>query len=153
MTMRHLAHAVIDNSSAGRARDPDDGNRLADTWQKWSFPFSPPGPGSVEAPGWIPVRKNRHISRFSLASLKASPPGAWPGQELWCEVELAEVCTRGEDWWTLGFEATGLADLLRHAVEETAGLVFAQALPGVEPGLDESMSYAEWLSQRSLARP
>jgi hypothetical protein len=31
----------------------------------------------------------------------------------------------------------------------TAALVFAQALPGgVEPGPDESRSYAEWLGQR-----
>ena len=52
------------------------------------------------------------------------------------------------DWWTLGFEATGPASLLRSALEATAALVFAQALPGgVEPGPDESRSYAEWLGQ------
>ena len=71
-----------------------------------------------------------------------------PGQggELRCEVELTEVRSRGQDWWTLGFEATGPADLLRSALESTAALVFAQALPGgMEPGPDESRSYAEWL--------
>ena len=53
-----------------------------------------------------------------------------------------------QDWWTLGFEATGPADLLRSALEATAALLFAQALPGgVEPGQDESRSYAEWLGQ------
>ena len=66
-----------------------------------------------------------------------------------CEVELTEVRMRGQDWWTLGFEATGPAGLLRSALEATAALVFAQALPGgVEPGPDESRSYAEWLCQR-----
>ena len=55
----------------------------------------------------------------------------------------------GEDWWTLGFEATGPAGLLRSEIEGTAALVFAHALPGrTEPGLDESQSYAEWLGQR-----
>ena len=64
-------------------------------------------------------------------------------------LELTEFRTRGQDWWTLGFEATGPADVLHSALQATAALVFAQALPGsVEPGLDESGSYMEWLCQR-----
>ena len=125
---------------AGRAR----GRMQA--WQKWSFPFSPLRPDNAGPAGWTPVRKRRRISRFSGASgpIVARAPG--PGGELRCEVELTEVRTRGQDWWTLGFEATGPADLLRSALEATAALVFAQALPGdMEPGPDESRSYAEWL--------
>ena len=77
----------------------------------------------------------------------ARAPG--PGRQPRYEVELTEVRTRGQDWWTLGFEATGPADLLRSELEATAALVFAHALPGgVEPGPDESRSYAEWLGQR-----
>jgi hypothetical protein len=58
-------------------------------------------------PGWSAVRKRRRISRFSLASgpIEARAPGQ--GQEPRCEVELTEVRVRGQDWWTLGFEATG----------------------------------------------
>ena len=64
-------------------------------------------------------------------------------------MELTEVSIHGQDWWTLGFEATGPADLLRGELHATAALVFAQALPGgVEPGMDDSGSYAEWLSPR-----
>jgi hypothetical protein len=64
-------------------------------------------------------------------------------------VELTEVRTGGRDWWTLGFEATGPADLLRSELQATVALVFAQALPGgVQPGPDESSSYAQWLSLR-----
>jgi hypothetical protein len=128
---------------AGRAR-----GRL-ESWQKWSFPFSPLSQDSGDPAGWRPVRKRRRLSRFSLASgqIGARAPGL--GQEPRCEVELTEIRTRGQDWWTLGFEATGPADLLRSALEATAALVFAQALPGgVEPGPDDSRSYAEWLSQR-----
>jgi len=63
-------------------------------------------------------------------------------------VELTEVRARGQDWWTVGFEATGPADLLRRELEATAGLVFAQDLPGgVKLGPDSSRSYAEWLGQ------
>lgn len=63
-------------------------------------------------------------------------------------MELTEVRARGQDWWTLGFEATGPADLLRSELQAAAALVFAQPLPaGVEPGLDYSRSYAEWLGR------
>jgi hypothetical protein len=67
-------------------------------------------------------------------------------------VEPTEVRTRGQDWWTLGFEATGPPDLLRSELEATAAIAFAKALPGgVELGPDESGSYAEWLRRRSGA--
>jgi len=131
---------------AGRAR-----GRL-ESWQKWSFPVSPLSPGSGDPPGWRPVRKRRRISRFSPASRPIVATAAGVGQQPRCEVELTEVRISGQDWWTLGFEATGPADLLRSELQATAALVFAQALPGgVEPGPDESRSYAQWLGQRPSA--
>jgi hypothetical protein len=117
-----------------------------ESWQKWSFPFSPLRPDGGEAAGWRPVRKSRRISRFSPASGPIAVRAPRLGQEPRCAVELTEVRAHGQDWWTLGFEATGPADLLRNELQATAALVFAQALPGgVEPGPDESRSYAEWL--------
>jgi hypothetical protein len=127
----------------GRAR-----GRL-ESWQKWSFPSGPLSLDNVDPAGWRPVSKRRRISRFALASgrIVARPHGL--GGEPGCEVELTAVRTRGQDWWTLGFEATGPADLLRGELEATAALVFAQALPGgVAPGPDDSRSYAGWLGQR-----
>ena len=94
------------------------------------------------------MSKRRRISRFSLASeaARARDPGL--GDEPECEVEPTEVRTRGQAWWSLGFEATGPASLLRSELQATAALVFAQALPrGVELGTDNSRSYAEWLSR------
>ena len=125
---------------SGRAR-----GRLQ-AWQKWSFPFSPPPHDSAGPAGWRPVRKRRRITRFSPASGPILAPAPGLGGEPQCEVELTEVRTRGQDWWTLGFEATGPAGQLRSALQATAALVFAHALPGgVEPGPDESRSYTEWL--------
>ena len=73
-----------------------------------------------------------------------------PAGDLACAVELTEIRTGGEAWWSLGFEATGPADLLRRALQATAALVFARPLPGgVELGTDNSRSYAEWLRRRS----
>jgi hypothetical protein len=128
---------------AGRAR-----GRM-ESWQKWSFPFSPLSQNSGDPAGWRPLRKRRRISRFSLASGQIVAHTPELGQQPRCEVELTEVHTSGQDWWSLGFEATGPAGLLRGTLEATAALVFAQALPaGVEPGPDESRSYAKWLSRR-----
>ncbi len=127
---------------AGRARGH------MESWQKWSFPFSPFSPGSGEAAGWRPVRKRRRISRFPLGSGQIAAPVPGLGQQPRCEVELTEVRTGGQDWWTLGFEAAGPASLLRRELQATAALVFGQALPGgVEPGPDESRPYAHWLAQ------
>jgi hypothetical protein len=71
------------------------------------------------------------------------------GQERGCGVELTEVRTGGQHWWTLGFEATGPTDLLHSELQATATLVFAQALPGgAQPSPDESSSYGQWLSLR-----
>jgi len=125
---------------AGRAR-----GRM-ESWQKWSFPRSPLSPGPA---GWRPVRKRRRISRFPLASGQREARAREPGQQPRCEVELTEVRAGGQDWWTLGFEATGPAGLLRSELEATAALVFAHALPGrMEFGPDEARAYAEWLGQR-----
>lgn len=89
----------------------------------------------------------RRISPFSFASgqIVAGAPGL--DQEPRCDVELTEVSTRGQAWWTLGFEASGPADLLRSALEGTSRLLFTHPLPGAEPGLDESGSYMQWLFQ------
>ena len=120
-----------------------------ESWQKWSFPIAALRQDSDDLAGWRPVRKRRRISRFSLASRPFSAQAAGLSQKPQCAVELTEVRTSGRDWWTLGFEATGPDDLLRRALQDTAALVFAQALPSsVEPGTNESRSYMEWLSQR-----
>ena len=71
------------------------------------------------------MRKRRRLARFGLAAgIVTDDPD--PGHEPRCEAELTEIRTRDQDWWSLGLEATGPADLLRRALEATAGLV----LPG-----------------------
>jgi hypothetical protein len=123
----------------GRAR-----GRL-ESWDKWSFPCDPVARGGVGVPGWRPVRKL--IRRFTAASGQAGGRVRGLGEEPGCAVELTEVRAGGQAWWTLGFEATGTARLLRRELDATAALVFAQALPGgVELGTDDSQSYTQWLT-------
>jgi hypothetical protein len=127
---------------AGRAR-----GRM-ESWRKWSFPFGSPSHGGRDPAGWRLIRKTRRISRFSLAGGPIPGCGQGPGEEPGCAVELTEVLSSGQAWWTLGFESLGPPHLLRSQLEATAALVFAEPLPGqAEPGINESRSYAEWLLQ------
>jgi hypothetical protein len=124
------------------------------SWQKWSFPFNPLSRGIGEPPGWQPVYKRRRTSRFSFTDGRIAVSAGRLAGEARCAVELAALRTGGRPWWSLGFEATGPADLLRGVLEATATLVFAEPLPdGLQPGLEESTSYAEWLLPGPSAAP
>ena len=124
-----------------------------EAWQKWSFPISPLRQDSGTPAGWRPVGKKRRVGRFLQPGGRIVAPATGLGNEPGCQVELTEVHMGGQDWWTLGFEATGLADLLRSELQATVALVFAQALPGgVEPGMGDSRSYAQWLRQQADAK-
>jgi hypothetical protein len=69
-------------------------------------------------------------------------------------VDLTEVRVGDETWWTLGFEASGPADLLRSTLQGTAELMFAQPPPGdAELDMSHGQSYAEWLSRRRIPPP
>lgn len=118
-------------------------------WEKWSFPCVSINQGSAGPAGWQPVRKQRRISRFCSASGPVTGHALGPCDEPHCDVELTDIRTSGQDWWTLGFEATGPADLLHSELRAIAALVFAQPIPGgVEAGPRESRSYLEWLGEQ-----
>jgi hypothetical protein len=139
----HGCPGILD--AAGRAR-----GRL-ESWRKWSFPFGPLGPYDAGPSAWSVVRKKRRISQFRLASgqIMADIPGR--ATEPSCAVELTEVSSGSETWWSLGFEATGPADLLSSTLQRTAALVFAGALPAdVEFDMSHCQSYADWLSRRRV---
>ncbi len=119
-----------------------------ESWRKWSFPYGPHGHGSAAPAGWVAVRKQRLTAWFPLASSQDPPPAARPATQAGCAVELTEFDVRGDRWWTTGFEATGPVGLQGDALQHAAGLVFVNPLPdGIEFGLYNSRSYAQWLSQ------
>jgi hypothetical protein len=129
---------------AGRAR-----GRL-ESWQKWSFPLQRPTlyGGSGDLAGWRPVHKRRRISSMTPPDEPARTRSPGTAQAR-CEVELTDIRARGEAWWSLGFEVTGLADLLRGELDGTATLVFAQPLPGdAQLSTDDCSSYEDWLRRR-----
>ena len=121
-------------------------------WHKWSFPLSQLRADCAPA-GWRRVRKTRRLSRFVLSSSEFVPDNAELRRQPGCGVELTEIRTQGQDWWSLGFEASSpsdcrgdTSDLLRSGLAATAALVFARPAPAVEPGTDYFASYAQWLA-------
>lgn len=135
--------------SAGVLDFPGRARGRMQYWQKWSFPFRPLSQVSSAPDGWRRVRKQRRINRFSLTGRRITTCSRELADEAWCAVELTELRAHHQDWWSLGFEATGPGDLLRTGLEATAALVFTQALPdGVELRMENSASYAEWLRAR-----
>jgi len=134
------------HGSPGTIEVPRRARGRLEAWQKWSFPCDPVGRGLGDRAGWQAIGKTRRISQFSQAGGPAAARAAGPGERPGCAVELAGFRTKGEDWWTLGFEATGPAAALRGELEAAAALVFGRALPGeVELDMADCMSYAQWL--------
>jgi hypothetical protein len=122
-----------------------------ESWRKWSFPFGPLGPDNAGPPSWVVVHKRRRMSRFRLVGGQLMADAADRARGTECGVELTEVRLGGETWWSLGFEATGPADLLSSTLESTVALMFAEALPGdVELDMNHCQSYAEWLSRHRV---
>jgi hypothetical protein len=122
-------------------------------WRKWSVPVGPSAsvsadPGGGDPDGWKRVRKQRRTSRFSLSDGQIAVPAGSRAGEPRCAVELTEIRVHHQDWWSLGLEATGPADLLGPVLLAAAELVFTQPLPsGVDLGVQDSTSYAEWLGR------
>jgi hypothetical protein len=137
------------HGSPGILDVPDRACGRMERWQKWSFPCDPLGQVSGDLANWALVRKRRRISRFPLGSTGARMRVAPRGQQQpGCSVELTEIHTGGEPWWSLGFEAVGQAGLLRGKLQAAVGAVFSHALPDdFQFRLDDSRSYAKWLSR------
>jgi hypothetical protein len=122
-------------------------------WRKWSVPFVPPAPGSCDPGGWKRVHKQRRTSQFSLTHGQVMAPALGRAGEPRCAVELTGIRVHQQDWWSLGLEATGPDDLLGPVLGAAAAHVFTQPLPsGVDLGVRDSTSYAEWL-RRPRRRP
>lgn len=117
-----------------------------ESWQKWSFPLTS-GQDARYLAGWRLIRKRRRIIWFQLAGGRVAAAVRGSGTEPGCAVELTEIDADAGAYWSLGFEATGPAELLRGVLQDSAALVFAQDPPGqVNLSMDCCQSYAQWLS-------
>ena len=128
---------------------PCHGQGRLESWRKWSFPYHQAPAGARPAPaGWATVRKERRVARFPLPAGQdraLAPLAAGTG----CLAELTDARFGGNQWWSVGLEATGSAGLLRAAIQHAAELLFAQPIPhGDGFSLDNCLSYAQWLHEQ-----
>jgi hypothetical protein len=137
----HGSPGILD--TAGRAR-----GRI-ETWRKWAFPIGLLDPDDAGPPGWSAVHKRRWSIRFQLVSGRLTADVLEETTESACAVDLTEIRSAGEAWWSLGFEATGPECSLGSTLQGAAALMFAEAPPGdVELDMSHSQSYIEWLSRQ-----
>src|SRR6201986_2598261 len=72
-----------------------------ESWQKWALPSGPLSPGDGGQACWRPVGKRRGISRFGLADGRIVTHAASLVHEPRCAVDLTEIHTPVQDWWSL----------------------------------------------------
>jgi hypothetical protein len=121
----------------------------ADTWVKWSHKQE--GVDSwikalgEEPEGWIQVKKERWIRKFSLDTEKTeeAKPNEWPDEG--CNAELTAVQAGGSNWWTIAFEAFGTANTVRNNLHLVAEHFFLQNVPPIPLYSTNSCSYPVWL--------
>jgi hypothetical protein len=95
-------------------------------WQKWSFARDTSTDLGLPAGAWLEVDKARRL--------------ADPG----CQVELTELRADGQEWWTLGFEASGAQP--EEILTEAVAAFFSR--PDLNADLEgaRSCAYPAWLS-------
>lgn len=138
----------VDLGRSGIVDVPGRARGRLNSWCKWSFPIGSTSQLVSGSSDWRPVRKDRSISWFSATGQPL--PGPADGlDDPACKVELTDIMIGGDNWWTLGFEATGPADQRRGALEATAATIFGEAMPeAVRLGIDHSVPYSQWLQHR-----
>lgn len=124
-------------------------------WEKWSLPWDhqdPPATDLLQTNGWLALEKKRYQQVYSVAGGRLMAPDA-PGANSHFQVEWTELTLPDERWWTLGFEAWGVAEEveadLRQVVKATLTRVRFECVP--EPRF--CCGYPHWLNlQQRLAR-
>ena len=135
--------------SPGELAVPGGGLGCLELWEKWCFPLESVALPSVEASGWVAIRKIRRRRSFHLSGDLAVERPVSEAEMPGCSVELTEFTVGGEAWWTLALEAGGDPDALERELRATAEALFRDPLPdGLRLDLSDSMSYARWLSTR-----
>jgi len=120
-----------------------------EVWEKWSFPLDDARDPLQAGASWTRVEKARRRRSFGSAAdglverplAHADAPG--------CSLELTEVTTDGEVWWTIALEAVGEPENLHRDLQAVA-MTFINDPLSARFGLDTaaSMSYQQRLRTR-----
>jgi len=117
-------------------------------WRKWSFPLAGVGEifKRIAAPesGWLAVQKKRQQQKYQLVEeqVMALPPESVVEQG--CDLELAQVKARQQQWWSVGVEAHGNEATLRQQLMRVTQHLFTPTAP-LALTIEDSYSYPQWL--------
>lgn len=135
--------------SPGELAVAGGGRGLLEIWEKWRFPLDAVALPSIDASGWVAIRKVRRRRSFHLSEDRVVERPVSEAELPGCSVELTEFAVGGETWWTLALEAGGDPDALERSLRATAEALFRDPLPdSLRLDLGDSMSYARWVSAR-----
>lgn len=120
-----------------------------ESYKKWSLQFPSEDRPTFEdlgLAGWVEVGKERNLLRFRVddqQDIHHSPTRPENG----CEFELTRLTVPRGIFWTVGLEAMGNVDQLESNLLTV--MRFAEQAGGRQQpfNLQNSMGYAEWLSQ------
>ncbi|MBN1246205.1 MAG: hypothetical protein JXC32_01040, partial [Anaerolineae bacterium] len=122
---------------------------VPELWRKWAFGLVASG-GNGEGPGdpdgWIAVQKARRVRNYALES-DADSARAVPkalSSMRGCSMELTQVVADGQEWWTVGFEASGAESELGFILETVARQALGECSL-LRLGLERSYGYPRWL--------
>ncbi|MBV8882791.1 MAG: hypothetical protein JO235_02145 [Chroococcidiopsidaceae cyanobacterium CP_BM_RX_35] len=122
----------------------------AEKWGKWlcedptAQSFQPATVSKEKV--WVSVKKVRSQRQYQVLSdeLPKAVPVNEP-LEQGCSVELTQLNVRGDDWWSLAFEAVGKDERLMANLQSVANWVF-KTYRGPQLLLEDSYAYPSWLS-------
>ena len=117
-------------------------------WQKWSFNIEETDLNYRNVlettSSWIGITKERKLCRYQISDNHLSILPENEFSEMICHFELANINIRGEDWWSLAFEAYGEGSKLFNNLVLTVKHVFSDIdLPLFN--INNSFSYPKWL--------
>ncbi len=95
---------------------------------------------------WLAIAKSRYQRLYKIPNSKSLTlvPITQP-KEASCAVELTKLNIRGNNWWSLAFEAFGEQATLRDTLQPAAELVFKTYRgPQLQP--QDSFAYPKWIS-------
>jgi hypothetical protein len=120
-------------------------------WRKWSFDLAEtptkPMPDLLTDSFWVAVKKVRMLCKYEVTNgmiVLPVPADDFPDEG--GQVELTRLTVKGNEWWTVGFEAwENEADM-----QENLHLLMGHVLAHSEPPVfqtEDSYSYPKWLAQ------
>ena len=118
-------------------------------WSKWTSYAT-----TIDHLPRIVVRKTRwvrkydtggdHVREIALDSAERPRDAAMPWPEFGCQMELTEVATGDDRWWTFGFEAFGSLQTVESSLLRT--VAHLRAIPAGSLAAARELSYPAWLA-------